>query len=172
MSDTQSHILARISCKISSGGSFPMKSKMKRGTEEYRAFHRAEMSEWRARKQGPRITRCVAQTIWRGHEVQTAKCAYCGGAFQRTKQPRLKTYCTTICRSRAKNARENPDYAYTHQNDIKLKTVRETRNPSSQKCTGCQWRKGLQCWNPGLPTHLHPDGSVSIRKSGKCPLTS
>ena len=146
---------------------------MKRSTEEYRAFHAAEMRVWRLKHlHGPRMTRSAVQALWRGHEVQTAQCAFCGKDFERTKQPNLKVYCSVPCRSRAKKARENPNYKPMFPKAPKPKTTRELKAPTPQKCTGCQWRKGLHCWNPGLPAELHAQGSVSIRESGNCPLTS
>ena len=133
----------------------------------YLDAHAAKMRERRQKVQGPKRPR---DHLWRGKEISIAQCAFCGQDFQRAKQPNLKVYCSVPCRSRAKKARENPNYKPMYPKAPKPKTTREIKAPTPQKCTGCQWRKGLHCWNPGLPTELHAQGSVSIRESGNCPL--
>jgi len=146
-----------------------MRSRMKRGTPEYRAFHAAEMRAWRAKFTGPRRPKsCQAS---RGVEMSTALCEWCLNEFTRTNQPRLQRFCCVTCRSAAKRQREKEASALDHvrKNPPKPKPTKEPVKPS---CFGCKWRSSLFCGHPGLDVADHTRGSVSLVNSGKCPLTN
>lgn len=129
---------------------------------EYLDYHAAKMRERRLRVQGPKRPR---DDLWRGKEVSVVPCAFCGKDFERTRQPNVKVYCTLSCRRKAKKARERPGYKPFYRDAPKA-----PKPPKGPACFGCEHRRHLCCWHPGLPMTLHSEGSVSVLKSGNCPM--